>query len=242
MADFFDRLRGGAIARTPQPGRGQPPPPEVRAQLEELTFDPSRPVVAVDADEVILLFADHLARYAESQGVRLRLTSYRLDGAFTRISDGATLTNSEGWAVIDAFFASEARRQELVAGAAAGLAGLAEMATVLVLTNVPAQAKRAREANLRDHGLDYPVIANSGGKGRALNWIWERTRRPVAFIDDSDKQLGSAARHAPGTHRVHFVGDPALRRFAEPSAHAAAHPESWPEIVAHLSPVFDVDA
>ncbi|MEL6318038.1 MAG: hypothetical protein AAFR16_10435, partial [Pseudomonadota bacterium] len=127
--DFLARLTGGADRRAPQPlrcyGLGEAARQQIDAILARPDADPERPLIAVDADEVLLHFARHLQRFTLSQGVRLDLSAYRLDGGFTRLSDGETLSREEGWRLIDLFFAREAERQEPVSGAAEALAALA---------------------------------------------------------------------------------------------------------------------
>ena len=54
-------------------------------QIEAAGLAPGRPLLAVDADEVLVHFAPHLARWLEGLGWRLALTEYRLDGAIRKI-------------------------------------------------------------------------------------------------------------------------------------------------------------
>ena len=55
--------------------------PEVLAQLRALPIVPGRPLLAVDADEVLVYLAEHLARYLPTIGFRIRLTQYQLEGS-----------------------------------------------------------------------------------------------------------------------------------------------------------------
>lgn len=233
---LFDPSTDGAERRAPQPLRRYRLHEDVLPQLLALDLDPERPVLAVDADEVLVLFARHLQRFIAAQGHRLDLSEYKLDGAITRVSDGRVLTREEGWTLIRAFFDAETLRQRAVDGAAAALRALSEdpalRVQVIVLTNVPQAAREARAANLAAQGIAYPVVANQGGKGRALRYLWDHTRRAVAFNDDSDLQLGSAARRAPGVSRVHFVADPDLRRLAGAARNAEHAVEDWAEAAA----------
>ena len=55
---------------------------------------------------------------------------------------------------------------------------------VVVLSNIsPAQAP-ARLRNLTAHGLDVPLLANSGPKGPAVKALAKRAGGPVFFVDD----------------------------------------------------------
>ncbi len=209
-------------------------PPPVRAQIDAVPMIRGRPLAVVDADEVLVLFAEHLARYLSGLGWELSLTEYRLDGAIRHRATGAVATPEQ--ALIARFVAAETHRQAAVAGAAAGLAALAETAQVIVLTNVPAFARDARVANLAAHGMDYPVIVNTGGKGPVLAELARRAAAPAVFIDDSPFQHASAARHAPAVRRVHFVGSPMVRAVCPPVPEAQITAPDWPGIVAALAP------
>lgn len=232
------RIWGEGHARAPQPIEAYGLPAPVAAQLTGLALDPGRPLLAVDADEVLLSMVAPLTRFAETQGFRLALTEYRLDGALTRAKDGAAASRDELRALLGGFFETEAHHQPVVPGAAAALAELAASGVqVMVLTNAPETAKDRRKALLAGYGIDYPLVANSGGKGRALRYLWDHLAGPVAFIDDSDGQLASAAERAPGVIRAHFIADPALRQMTRPAADADLWAESWAALGTQLGAV-----
>ncbi|MEM8755185.1 MAG: HAD family hydrolase, partial [Pseudomonadota bacterium] len=121
------------------------------------------------------------------------------------------------------------RRQPAIDGAAAALSRLAGDAQVLVLTNAPAKMRADRLANLAGHGVDYPLVMNEGGKGRALAWLAERSGAPVIFVDDSAAQHGSAAKHAAAVTRVHLVGSELLKPIVGRVDVAHHHPADWRE-------------
>ena len=77
--------------------------------------------------------------------------------------------------------------------------------------------------------MGYPMVENSGGKGRALFWMAAQAAAPVLFIDDSPKQHESAARRAPNITRIHFVGASHLRRILPESPAAHHRVEGWEE-------------
>ncbi|MEL6979971.1 MAG: hypothetical protein AAGM38_14980 [Pseudomonadota bacterium] len=226
--------------RAPRPLAEYGLPDAVAAQLKGLRLAPDAPLLAVDADEVLLDFAAHLGRWMEGEGWRMSLTEYRLEGAIRRIEDGRAAERAEVGALITRFFAAEAGRQEVAPGAAEALAALRrEMgAQIIVLTNIPQAQAETRRRLLAANGIDYPLVANEGGKGRALRWLWDRTRGAMAFVDDADGQLGSARSHAPGVFRLHFVAGEALRRITGAAANAEAAAASWPEARAILAARF----
>ncbi len=200
-------------------------PEALAEQLDALTLDPRRPLLAVDVDEVIVGLAAHLTEYAEGRGYALRLTGYKLDGALWR-ADGTEADRQEFRSVLDGFFETCTRHQRAYPGASEALRALSSRMQVVILTNVPFAAREERVANLAGHGIDYPLIANHGPKGPALRWLSRRAGR-MAFIDDSPTQLASAAADAPDVARIHFVGDETLRAYLPEVEAAQYRAESW---------------
>jgi len=212
--------------------------PRVMAQLEALSLDPARPLLAVDADEVLVHFARHLARFVEGLGYEMRLTEYRLEGAIRDPAADRVLSFAESISLIDRYFETGAAHQAPIPGAAAALARLAPRAQVVVLTNVPRHAREARVARLARLGMPYPLVENAGGKGPALAWMAARTGRPAAFVDDSPGQIASAARHAPQVRRLHFVGSEFVRATMPDCAEAEHRVRDWAEAETVLARLF----
>lgn len=209
----------------------------VLPQLESLTLDSAKPLLVVDVDEVLVGLAAHLGEFAETKGFSLKLTGYKLDGALKR-GDGSDATAEEFRTLFTAFFETQTRHQRVYTDAATVLESIKLRAEIVILTNVPPYAEADRIENLRGHGIDYPLVVNHGGKGKALAWLSQRTSSAVAFIDDSPKQIASVAKHAPSVQRLHYVGDDHLRTLLDrqPDAHHA--PTTWREIEQVLDQVF----
>ncbi len=74
---------------------------------------------------------------------------------------------------------------------------LAEHAQIVVLTNLPLAQREARQENLKQNGMDYPVIVGSGPKGPAVKWIAQNVDAPIFFLDDIFHNINSVADHAP---------------------------------------------
>jgi hypothetical protein len=201
--------------------------PEVLTQLQALPIVPGRPLVAVDADEVLVFLAEHLTRYLPTIGFRMRLTQYQLEGSIFPAKSEFPVPFDDCLRLIDRFFEEETLNQRALPGAADALARLALQAQVVVLTNVPRHARELRRQNLAALGMDYPMVENSGGKGRALFWMASHASAPTVFIDDSLKQHESAARRAPAVTRVHFVGASHLRRILPDSTAAHFRVDDW---------------
>ncbi len=212
--------------------------PRVLEELQEAKIVRGRPLIAVDADEVLVHFASHFAEYCEERGNSFALTEYSLDSAL-RGPDGEALTREQILPLIWGFIDEQTRWQRAIQGAAAGLASLASDFQVVVLTNAPFKVRDQRIENLHEHGMRYPVVMNEGGKGRALQWLQDQADAPVAFVDDSPKQIASAAKHAPDVARFHLVGCEMLKPIVAKSDDATHHPHDWAEaeeaIRAHLA-------
>ena len=201
----------------------------VLPQLESLTIDPQKPLLAVDVDEVLVGLAGHLGEFAETKGFALKLTGYQLDGALKR-SDGSDASPEQFRTLFTEFFETQTRHQRVYPDAAAVLERLSRDIQILILTNVPPYAKDDRIENLLGHGIDYPLVVNHGGKGKTLAWIDAQTSGAVAFIDDSPTQIASSAEYAPDVHRIHFVGDDHLRSLLGPLPDANHAPTDWLQI------------
>lgn len=203
--------------------------PEVLEQLRALPIIAGQPLLAVDADEVLVYLAEHLARYLPTIGFRMRLTQYQLEGSIFPTDSDVPVPFDDCLRLIDRFFDEETLNQQAIPGAVEALKRLSAQAQVVVLTNVPRHARELRRENLAALGMGYPMVENSGGKGKALSWIASHAVAPVAFIDDSLKQHESAARRAPQISRIHFVGASHLCRLLPDSPAANHRVEGWAE-------------
>lgn len=201
-------------------------PDRVVAEMNAATVERGKPLLAVDADEVVVHFARHFGSWLEARGFAFRLTEYRLDTAI-RGPDGAALNRDQIQPLVWDFIEAETRSQPAIDGAAEALARLSGAAQVVILTNAPAQVRACRIANLAGLGMDYPVVMNEGGKGRAMRWLADRAAAPVAFIDDSAEQHASVARHVDEATRLHLVGCAMLKPIIGPAEAATLHPADW---------------
>ncbi len=197
---------------------------DIAAAVARLT--PGRPLLIVDADEVILRFVDGFDKFLRAEGLFLDLTSYRLHGNVKRSDDRTPILDVEVTALLDEF-RRDLDSLEIVEGARESLAALGPRLEIVMLTNItPAQAlPRAR--NLAALGLDLPLIANSGLKGPAIKALAARAGRPAFFVDDIPQNLASAAQEAPEIWRIHLIGDERLRPLLPPAAAAHLRAEHW---------------
>ena len=185
-----------------------------------------RPLVIVDADEVLLRFVDGFDRFLRRRGFYLHLTSYRLHGNVKSLAGNVAALDVEVTALIEEF------RQgldslEVVPGAREALANLSEIASIVVLSNISKAQAPARSRNLLSLGFDLPLIANEGPKGPAVKKLAAHARAPSFFVDDLPQQLASAAEMAPEAFGIHLVGDARLIGLLPLPIHAQCHAGDW---------------
>ena len=201
------------------------------------TIRPDRPLIIVDADEVVLGFVDGFDRFLRLQGLYLDLTSYRLHGNVKRLADGTTLLDVEVTALLDEF-RTDLDSLDAIPGACKSLTSLSELATIVVLSNVTLGQAPARRRNLVSLGLDLPLVVNSGAKGPAVKALTAPIQAPSFFIDDIPTHLASAAEHAPEVLRIHLVGITRLLGLLPLPFHANFGAGDWAAaeqfITAHL--------
>lgn len=203
--------------------------PQILEQLESLEIVRGRSLIAVDVDDCLAVFVDHLHRYIGTLGYEMRLERYELEGSIFPIGSDVALPFQECIGLINRFFEEECARQEAVPGGAEALRSLSADAQIVILTNVPAFAGEARRQNLAGLGLPWPVVVNIGGKGKAMAWLAAAAAAPAAFVDDSVRQIESVARHAPEVVRLHFAGAESVRRLFPECAEATCQVRDWVE-------------
>jgi hypothetical protein len=189
---------------------------------------PGKPLLIVDADEVLLRFAAGFDRFLDARELYLDLVSYRLHGNVRRRADNSAPLDIEVTALLDEFRA-ELDWLEAVEHAQEVLAALKPFVAIVVLSNVsPAQAP-ARLRNLARLGFDFHLLTNSGMKGEAVRILAKRAQAPVFFVDDVPMHHASVAEAAPQVFRIHLIGDDRLKPLLPPSPHAHLRAETWRE-------------
>lgn len=208
--------------------------PETLADLEAVPIRTGVPLIAVDVDEVLAIFVAHLSDWMTTIGYEMRLTRYELEGSMFRAGTDDALSFAECIGLINRFFYEAAEHQKPIPGGAAVLSALAQDAQVVILTNVPRHARDARRANLDGMGIPYPLVVNSGGKGKAMRWLHERAGAKAVFIDDSVSQIESVAKHAPTVACIHFAWAEHIQRLHPSCPAARARVHDWPSAEAAI--------
>lgn len=205
---------------------------DLSSALARLT--PGRPLLIVDADEVLLRFVDGFDRFLGRQGLFLDLTSYRLHGNVKRKDDRTQILDVEVTALLDEF-RRDLDSLDIVEGAQDSLRTLANHLDIVVLTNISATQAVARVRNFASLGLVLPLVANSGLKGEAVRTLAARAGRPSFFVDDIPQNLASAAAQAPDVTRIHLIGDARLKPLLPPAEHAHFRADGWKEAEAFIA-------
>jgi len=185
-----------------------------------------RPLVIVDADEVVLRFVDGFGRYLRRHGLYLDLGSYRLHGNVKRIDDDAAVLDVEVTALLEEF-RSDLDWLEPVDGAREALAALGARAQLAVLTNITPVQAVPRARNLSVLGIDCPLVSNTGPKGAAVKHLADHASSATFFVDDIPQHIASVAQTAPQVTRIHLVGDDRLKPLLPPAKDAHFYAPDW---------------
>ncbi len=206
------------------------PAPHVCEQIDSLRLDPARPLILCDADEVILQFVAGLEAFLTDEGYDLVLRSFRLHGNIFHRDSGEAAADETVSQLLTDFYAERQGLLEPVTGAPEALAGLSARAQIVILTNVALSNRPRREANLAQHGLAYPVIANEGVKGPAAARLSRGFAAPVFFLDDIPHNIVSVRAEVPQAVCIHVVADPRLAALLEPADGSDHRADRWDEI------------
>jgi len=199
-----------------------------------------RPLLITDCDEVLLHMVRHFGTWlGEAHDIEFTPDGGDFATSMRRRADGRLVEPADMWELLDGFFPSEMERQTLVPHAREALAALAEIAEIVVLTNLGDHCRDHRIAQLAAHGIVHRVECNQGGKGAPVARIAAEFGNPVTvFVDDLPHHHESVARHAPHVHRLHMVAEPTLAARVPAAPHAHARIDDWREARAWIEARF----
>lgn len=204
---------------------------DTQKRLNEVvkSIDSARGLIICDADEVILKFVATLEQYLTEQDLYLRLDSFALSGNIRKQEDDEVVAAEDVGRLMQDFFQNRVSECPPVDHAVDALAHLAQFANIVILTNLPHELREAREQALVRLGMPYPVIANSGLKGKAVNMLTQGLSTPCAFLDDLPPNIASVAQEANKVRRIHFIADERLRPLLGQAEDAHARIDCWLE-------------
>lgn len=187
----------------------------------------NRPLIISDCDEVLLHMVSHFKDWLEaSQGVDFHLEGHNFAEALRWQDTGALVEAADMWRLLGRFFDTEMDNQLPIAGAVDAINELAEVADVVILTNLVDERREKRAQQLAAHGIHAQVYTNQGPKGPALQKIIaEHAPSRALFIDDLAQHHASVAELAPDVTRLHLCGEPMIAHAID-CAHKAGHAHS----------------
>lgn len=209
-------------------------PAPVAEQFATLALTRGKPLLIVDADEVLFYFMRGLERFLEGRDLYFDWASYALHGNIRQRRDDAPVAAEILHPLLQRFFAEATEDLEPVEGAAQALAELRQTAQIVILSNVPMPARNARIRALARHGMAFPLIANTGPKGPAVATMLRQTMAPAVFIDDIPHNHRSVAELAPAAHRLHYIADSRLAALLGPAPDCHHRADTWPDMQAHI--------
>ena len=198
------------------------------ALAAEFDIDPNRPLLIVDADEVLFHFMSAFLNFIEEKGHAFVFRSYALAGNVLEKTNGTPLAREQVTDLVSDFFKVCTRQIPPDLEAASVISRLlADGIQGIVLSNVPLNAVEDRRYALADAGINLPLAPWSGPKGPAVAALAAKTRKPTAFVDDIASHHESVAELAPAVYRLHYVTHPKLRQLLGTVEAANAQAENW---------------
>lgn len=191
----------------------------------------NRPLLITDCDEVLLHMVTPFGEWLdEAHAIDFALDRPDFSSALTRRADSSVVGEEHIGPLLDAFFTTEMHRQTLVPHVQRALATIAELADIVVLTNLTDQFHTGRVAQLEAVGIRHRVQCNQGGKGRPVaDLVAEYQPSATVFVDDLAMHHSSVARHAPDVWRLHMIAEPLIARHRDPAVDAHARIDDWAE-------------
>jgi hypothetical protein len=191
----------------------------------------TRPLLITDCDEVLLHMVSHFRAWlGEAHGVDFDLSEGDYSRAVRHRETGEPLPREETWPLLNGFFETEMHRQTQVPHAREALTELAEIADVVVLTNLLDAHQERRIAQLEAVGIPHRVLCNQGGKGTPVAQLLDEYGPSAAvFVDDLALHHLSVEKAAPQVFRLHMVAEPELAAVMPPAPCAHARIDDWAE-------------
>lgn len=215
-----------------------PIPQFILNQTTSLDLDPGKPLILVDADEVIVHFALPLRDYLSQFGLELHFHSYKIFDNVTEKESGNILPREQALPYVGRFFDDCIYNQPAVEGAVDALKSLSKTSQIIIVTNVPFKAKEDRQKAMVKLGMNYPVLANEGLKGPIIKHLSKNQTAPVVFLDDISHNIQSVSKYAPHVHCIHFIAEAILRPLQEKAKGAHVRIDQWDECHRYINSHF----
>ncbi len=167
------------------------------------------------------MFMRGFERFLGGHGLEVRLNYFALFQNIFRPGEAEHLDVAAGRKLFEMFFETDVEHIDPAPGAKEALEALARHASIVILTNAPAQSRQPRSRWLAKNGFDYPMVVGAGPKGPAVAAMTRMTTGKAAFVDDLLPNLDSVAKEAPAVATFQMVADVRLRplAYAAPDRH-----------------------
>jgi len=201
------------------------------AIAETIDIHPSKPLLIVDADEVLFQFMAAFLNFIEEKGHAFIFRSYALAGNVLAYKDGPPLERQTVSDLVTEFFEKRTREIPADREAAPALNRLKlDGFQIVVLSNVPSIAIEDRRYALNSANIQFPLAPWSGPKGSAVAALAAKTQGKTIFVDDITSHHESVADLAPEVYRLHYVIHPKLRALLGKVKSANDQAENWFEL------------
>ena len=183
-------------------------------KIEKIKLNKLKPIIVCDADEVIFQFMTTFEKHLKENHLKFNWNSYALSNNILD-NKNRPLDDFEIKNVLSDFFDQKTLTMKLVKGAQSTLNNLSKFFEILILSNIPHKNYKLRKRALKENGINFPFVSNSGEKGLIVNSITQNHPGVCWFIDDSPFQIKSVKKHSPSTQTIHFTQNKRLSDLME---------------------------
>lgn len=204
-------------------------------QIKDIEIIPDKPLLITDADEVLLNFVSCFQEYLSEKDLWYDLSSYSLFGNIKDHSNNA-IENSLVSFHLENFFKTNAKIITFAQDSIKYVKLLIEKLNfqIVVLTNIPFKYLEDRKICFKNNGLDLPMIAGSGPKGKIIKELISKHKDKNFFIDDLAPHIISSKDHAENVKTIHFISNKDLSKLAITPVQADIRANNWKEIYNYI--------
>ena len=129
--------------------------------------------------------------------------------------------------ILTKFFKECTLNLNLVKNAKNSLNILAQYYQILILSNIPFEFYEKRLKALRKNDFPFPFFANQGSKGKACSYLYEHSKHPVWFIDDSPYQIKSVKQETQDINTILFISNKKLEDLINNKSYGDFFSNTW---------------